>query len=285
MVDSSGDWQCPTPSCVNHTKMVFGSKMNCPRCGAAKDGTQVQNSGLYSGGAFAGLNAIGNDQPKPEKGMQGGDMPDDWQCPNQSCINHTKMVFGKRMSCPSCGTARNAKQPGDWQCPNPQCLNHRNTVFASKTMCPKCGTPRSYASIMQMATMRGTGSYPMNGFGNGFRAQLNNLLATTTNLNANGSINPGDWQCPNPSCMNSRTMVFAKHATCPKCGACKGPTSNVARDSGNPGDWQCPNTDCLNNKNKVFAKHQICPSCGAEKPSGFMGRDGRSRSPYHTMAS
>merc|ERR1712110_1024797 len=138
-------------------------------------------------------------------------------------------------------------------------------------MCPKCGTPRSYASIMQIAAMGGVGSNPMNNFASGFRTQLNNLLATTASLNVKGNINPGDWQCPNLSCMNNRTMVFAKHATCPKCGAAKGPSlGNGCLNTGNPGDWQCPNMDCLNNRNKVFAKHSTCPSCGAEKPGDFV---------------
>ena len=32
--------------------------------------------------------------------------PPDWQCPNQRCQNHTKMVFAKRDKCPICGTSK-----------------------------------------------------------------------------------------------------------------------------------------------------------------------------------
>merc|ERR1719189_3025500 len=125
----------------------------------------------------------------------------------------------------------------------------------------------------------------MNALGGRFQATLTGLLPTRASLpiTSGGGANPGDWVCPNPGCVNNRKMVFAKHATCPKCGSSKGPSLGN-NGCGNPGDWQCPNVDCLNNRNKVFAKHQTCPSCGAEKPGDFVGR-GRSRSPYRgTMA-
>lgn len=266
---AAGDWPCPTPTCVNHTKLVFGSKATCPKCGASRDDPQQ---------ALSVQPAVGDEQqPKPESGMQGGDMPGDWQCPNQSCINHTKMVFGKRSACPSCGTARNAKQPGDWQCPNPQCLNHSNTVFASKLACPKCGSPRpgSFAPVLQLPAVRAPAAAaayaPANGGGGG---------GGHWGASAAGG-QPGDWQCPDPSCMNNKKMVFGKNATCPKCGA---PRESAACSQGgsNPGDWQCPNADCLNHRNKVFAKHNCCPSCGSEKPwdAGAAAARGRSRSPY-----
>lgn len=31
-----GDWCCPNPQCVNHQNTVYGSKMQCTRCGAAR---------------------------------------------------------------------------------------------------------------------------------------------------------------------------------------------------------------------------------------------------------
>eukprot|EP00403_Amphidinium_massartii_P010603 CAMPEP_0178427404 /NCGR_PEP_ID=MMETSP0689_2-20121128/29730_1 /TAXON_ID=160604 /ORGANISM="Amphidinium massartii, Strain CS-259" /LENGTH=155 /DNA_ID=CAMNT_0020049115 /DNA_START=157 /DNA_END=624 /DNA_ORIENTATION=+ len=31
-----GDWQCPNPSCKNHTNLVYGSKDVCNLCGARK---------------------------------------------------------------------------------------------------------------------------------------------------------------------------------------------------------------------------------------------------------
>jgi len=243
---------------------------------------------------------MGSDQPKPEKGMQGGDMPDDWQCPNTNCINHTRMVFGKKTSCPSCGTARNAKQPGDWQCPNTQCLNHRNTVFASKVSCPKCGAPRpgsGYAPPAQYALPARGPPAALPALQN-MRAlppavhtalaalppQIQSLLGLRGGMPGGGGGGgcggpgaPGDWRCPNVQCVNNRRMVFAKNAACPKCGAAK--PSGRTQGGGNPGDWECPNQDCLNSRNKVFAKHAACPQCGAEKPEGAPLR-GRSRSPY-----
>jgi len=272
--------------------MVFGSKAICPKCGSPRDEPthfELQSAGYGDSSAAGGL-----EQPKPEKGMQGGDMPDDWACPNAGCINHIKMVFGKRSSCPSCGTARNAKQPGDWQCPNLQCLNHRNTVFASKMACPKCGAPRpgAFAPVVSAPALRSLApalppappmraalpALAMNGALGALAGPLSQLLALRADLAlpSGSSASPGDWRCPNTACMNHRRMVFAKNATCPKCGALK----ETARSQGgaNPGDWQCPNPDCINSRNKVFAKHPSCPACGMEKPEDN-GR-GRSRSPW-----
>merc|ERR1719188_2304068 len=97
---------------------------------------------------------------------------------------------------------------------------------------------------------------------------------------------PGDWQCPNASCLNHHKMVFGKNASCPKCGAPKpamgsslmggalgaliqgilpgvnlggaapAPAPMKSRGGSNPGDWRCPNTDCMNHRSLVFAKHQ-----------------------------
>ena len=38
------DWQCPTPECVNHTKMVFAKRSQCPICGAAKPSSTTGGS-------------------------------------------------------------------------------------------------------------------------------------------------------------------------------------------------------------------------------------------------
>lgn len=252
----SADWQCPNVTCLNHTKMVFGSKSTCPRCGAAPadaDGTTPFDQ-------------------RAEKGMHGGDMPGDWQCPNTSCLNHTKMVFAKHIQCPSCGTARNAKQAGDWMCPNVQCVNNKNTVFGSKTICPKCGSPRP-GSLPPMVMGQLSSMNP---------AAAQAIMAQMMQSPSTG--NPGDWRCPNPSCQNNTRMVFAKHSNCPKCdmpkpedaevvggGMAGMVTVNMATKGlrggmNNPGDWRCPNPDCLNSRNQVFAKHATCPNCGTEKP-------------------
>mmetsp|Transcript_4521 Transcript_4521/g.9090 ORF Transcript_4521/g.9090 Transcript_4521/m.9090 type:complete len:313 (-) Transcript_4521:77-1015(-) len=304
----AGDWQCPNEQCINHTKMVFASKTTCPKCGASKDDPPMD-----MGFMGMGMDSMGMDGPRAEKGMQGGDMPDDWQCPNQTCINHTKMVFGKRTSCPSCGTARNATRPGDWQCPNQQCVNNRNTVFGSKLTCPKCGTPRpggggapparggamgpgpgALPGVAALQNMRHQLPPAVQGALNALPPQIQSLLGLADNGGCGGGGGGGghggqmgDWQCPNVQCMNNRKMVFAKNASCPKCGSAKpapgkGGGGGKGKGGGggtDPGDWECPNPECLNSRNKVFAKHSNCPKCGSEKPDdGFLRA--RSRSPY-----
>lgn len=308
MAEKPPDWQCPTPSCINHLKMVFGTKIACPKCGANRDDPVVQVE------AEGGI--------RPEKGMQGGDMPHDWQCPNEQCKNNTKMVFGKHLSCPACGTARNAAKPGDWLCPNVSCQNHKNTVFASKIQCPRCGTPRP-GTGMALPQMRMMGPQVMGGRagqaqmpqviiaqpGPGGTLQLD-LRALTTLLGGAaaggitlaGAAPNGDWQCPNTLCVNHSKMVFAKNQTCPKCGSAKaaaaaapqmvsiapmgmkmaGVMGGMVGKGGRgpqPGDWKCPNAECVNHKNHVFAKHTSCPSCGSEKPAGGGHAVDRSRSP------
>lgn len=224
-------------------------------------------------------------------------MPEDWQCPNTDCMNHTKMVFGKKSSCPKCGTARNAKQAGDWQCPNTQCLNHKNTVFAKKSSCPKCGAPRPgcypdsarfpqvavqqpgipsvaiHPHLLQQAVVRLLQSQTQ-------QQQLQQQLQHLQQPRGGSSGHPGDWRCPNPSCMNSTRMVFAKHMTCPQCGSAKS-SGSKGNSKGNAGDWQCPDPTCKNHRNNVFAKHSSCPACGSERPDGDASvRHDRSRSPH-----
>jgi len=308
-MERPADWQCPNTGCVNHTKMVFGTKTSCPKCGATPGDA-----------AFAEGPGLGYEQSGRESlhGLQGGDMPGDWACPNADCINSKKLVFGKNDACPKCGTARNAKQPGDWRCPNAQCLNHKSNVFASKMSCPKCGTMRPGSAGM------GMGMFPQamvaGGCGGGRvgmlamqMSQMPMMMASPRIVGggkgggANGT--PGDWQCPNANCMNHSKMVFASKSSCPKCGSARpsampmglnmmnnmmmgmgggmvggmGGGMGMSRNRGgaNPGDWRCPNTDCQNHRNSVFAKHESCPKCGAEKPddAGGFGM-ARSRSPH-----
>ena len=38
------DWQCPTPECINHVKMVFAKKEKCPICGASRPTTSTGTS-------------------------------------------------------------------------------------------------------------------------------------------------------------------------------------------------------------------------------------------------
>eukprot|EP00930_Biecheleria_cincta_P053255 TRINITY_DN3866_c0_g1_i1.p1 TRINITY_DN3866_c0_g1~~TRINITY_DN3866_c0_g1_i1.p1 ORF type:complete len:395 (+),score=48.54 TRINITY_DN3866_c0_g1_i1:52-1185(+) len=271
-MDRPADWACPNPSCQNHTRKVFGSKTACPKCGTEKDAIIPEAT----------------DENRPSKGMQGGDMDSDWPCPNEECINHTKYVFGKRASCPSCGTARDAQRVGDWLCPNTNCVNSRNCVFASKTSCPKCGTPKpalgrnagrggrhvqSHAGMQPMrgapAAIRGVHAYQA------AMPVVRNVVAYAPAPLAS-SANAMDWQCPNRGCVNHVKGVFAKKDSCPKCGSGKpmpmplprygGGGGASAGRGGAPGDWQCPNTGCLNHVKMVFGKNETCPKCGAEKP-------------------
>jgi len=364
------DWQCPNTSCMNHMKMVFGTKTHCPKCGTANGEDFHEGGG--GGGGFA----------RAETGMQGGDMPGDWMCPNTNCINNSKLVFGKNSACPKCGTARNAKMPGDWRCPNAKCSNHTNMVFASKPSCPKCGSPRpgtmgqpmgrmpqpalasfpgaampvmqqgqlgrpddwqcpnasclnhskmvfgKNASCPKCGSPKPAGSPLMGGAlgalmqGMGMMGGMSQPMQPIQPMqmiqpvHQQQQLKPGDWQCPDPSCLNHGKMVFGKHASCPKCGMPKPDVSPMmggamgslmqsmgmnmggmgmggamaapmprGRGGSNPGDWRCPNADCQNHRTMVFAKHQSCPKCGTEKP--FMGFDAgsmdRSRSPHGRM--
>ncbi len=68
-----------------------------------------------------------------QTGLAGLSRPGDWQCPNEACVNHKRLVFAKKDQCPQCGSARPGRggaNPQDWQCPNAECQNHRNYVFA-----------------------------------------------------------------------------------------------------------------------------------------------------------
>merc|ERR1719491_1314473 len=90
-----------------------------------------------------------------------------------------------------------------------------------------------------------------------------------------GGDRAGDWSCPNTDCINNTKMVFARHATCPKCGsppdgapAASGPPQSGPSNGGRPGDWNCPNQQCVNSFKGVFARHATCPKCGIPKPAG-----------------
>jgi len=272
------DWNCPNAACVNHTKLVFGSKANCPKCGSLPG--QVNPSA-------------------PADGQLSWDQQD-WLCPNTACPNAARGVFRKKTSCPLCGTAKNAKSPGDWQCPNETCVNNKHTVFNSKLSCPKCGTPRPGGGKAQTGPQWGGGA-AMAAFQGGFQGgnmsalqqQAAAIMAQMmqgggVKINwaggagiAQGGASPNDWLCPTPGCVNNKHMVYGKHPACPKCGAVKpaNPVTagNTAGD--NPNDWHCPNAACVNHKNKVYAKHANCPKCFSANPNGAGSARGRSRSP------
>eukprot|EP00927_Polykrikos_kofoidii_P072416 TRINITY_DN68532_c0_g1_i1.p1 TRINITY_DN68532_c0_g1~~TRINITY_DN68532_c0_g1_i1.p1 ORF type:complete len:296 (-),score=44.76 TRINITY_DN68532_c0_g1_i1:154-978(-) len=274
-MSAANDWACPNASCINNTKLVFGSKSTCPKCGSNKEEE-----------SFDDFNHTDQDdqvlpQGRSDSVPQGSD---DWQCPNADCINHDKMVFGKKAICPACGAARDAKNPGDWACPNAACINAKNTVFASKAVCPRCGSARpgrnqggggfrggcapAIVPHMPFSAMQRT-LVPHFATAPHFAAALQNIQAMIP------AAQNGDWKCPDVSCVNNKNMVFGRHTACPRCGAQKA----AAQGKGNPGDWKCPKEECINHKNKVFAKHDSCPSCGTAK-NDFA----RSRSPHRRFA-
>lgn len=207
--------------------------------------------------------------------------PADWQCPNTSCLNHTKLVFGRNSSCPSCGTFKAAAPqpeaaqrapeytqygavppeaagaaPTDWQCPNPSCINNTRLVFGKRSSCPSCGT----------------------------------------------------WKCPNAYCINNTHTVYGSKSFCPQCGTPKpfeahakgegflamggkgGAVSQfmaqlgkgmgmgaqhqgfgAAGNNGVAKDWPCPNSACVNATRMVFMRNMSCPKCGSPKPEGVFG--------------
>jgi len=138
-----GDWQCPNTSCKNHFGMVFASKAFCPLCGTGRPGL---NNGAGMGPPQGGLifdgvqwRPMGGPAVGPAQGgfpmqqggfpMQQGGMPlqqnsfwgdsrdrgQDWPCPNTECMNHTKMVFGTKDSCPRCGAIKPGLEMGGRQ--------------------------------------------------------------------------------------------------------------------------------------------------------------------------
>lgn len=320
-MERSPDWQCPNPACVNHTALVFGSKAFCPKCGTPKAGLQTALKAAGQEQVLPRVTPVVTPSPRPSSmfpgsafelmgmGRRGGASEGDWQCPNVECINHTKYVFGKHASCPSCGQPRNPKTVGDWLCPNPSCVNSRNSVFGKHQSCPKCGMsrPTTYggakptastpkpvtpaadtgttSSSSMMRYLQGSMGYGSEGFGSegygsqGYASQgyaskgygLNDYMAAALTSTLMASLGrPGDWQCPNMECVNNKRMVFAKHETCPLCG-----TAKPGKGGSNPQDWQCPNAECVNHRNLVFAKHATCPRCGQPRDTARQ----RSRSP------
>lgn len=271
------DWQCPTVNCVNHRNMVHGRHHSCPKCGSGKP--YVSRQPYHS---RASSRQAPRERPQREPEVRA----DDWQCSNETCINHEKLVFGKYDACPSCGAAKNAEQVGDWQCPNAGCQNHRSNVFASKRNCPRCGTPRPEGRRGPRPPMPGAqGKGAMfGGYGQapllphvgprappGYQMVLMPDYMAQSYLGKGGGAvvhgggkggQAGDWKCPNRDCINHTKLVFGRHDSCPKCG-------EERKD-----DWKCPNADCINHKNRVFGKHDSCPKCGSAKSDR-----NRSRSP------
>lgn len=272
----AGDWQCPNPTCMNHSKMVFGRHSSCPKCGAPRgvgySRSVPRNGGGYGGHGGGYVPAVPQPRmavhqpriyassappaPKRTRLNEGEVRPDDWQCSNEGCINHTKLVFGRHDACPSCGTSKTAKAAGDWQCPNANCQNHRSNVFASKVSCPKCGAPRPTRGGARMSYQAPAYIMP--------QPAPVPVYVMSPVLMPGSKNGVKDWKCPNTECINNTRLVFGKNDSCPKCGT----------ENPKPPDWKCPNTDCQNHTRMVFGTKQSCPLCGEEKN----GSRARSRS-------
>mmetsp|Transcript_22233 Transcript_22233/g.48603 ORF Transcript_22233/g.48603 Transcript_22233/m.48603 type:complete len:143 (-) Transcript_22233:120-548(-) len=110
----------------------------------------------------------------------------------------------------------------DWACPNSSCINNRKMVFGKNSSCPKCGTPKPSGGNYGMGG--GMGGCGMGGMGGGMGGCGMGCMGGGMGgmggmgMRNRGGSNPGDWRCPNPECMNSRNQVFAKHSHCPRCG-------------------------------------------------------------------
>ena len=90
-----GDWRCPACD-VN----VFGSKVACFRCGAARPGAAKPGGRGGRGGGRGGRG--GMPAAAGAGGRAGGDVrPGDWSCPG--CHSN---VFASKRSCFKCGTAK-----------------------------------------------------------------------------------------------------------------------------------------------------------------------------------
>lgn len=255
------DWQCPNAGCVNHSRMVFGSKMTCPQCGMPKPevspGVKLQEQlfqpvsqlsrarQVKQEAAYAGLSGA-----KGDSAYGVGPPEGDWQCPNSACVNSRNMVFGSKTSCPRCGTPRPTLGP----------------LGVVKTA-PKLQVPQVFQAAQSAIQHLPLPVKMAPQFGQSLKSF--NMAAAGVMANLNGR--PGDWQCPNRECVNHKRMVFAKNDTCPQCGSAK-----PGRGGANPEDWQCPNTECQNHRNLVFAKHEMCPRCGQSKDASVRSR---SRSP------
>lgn len=294
-----GDWQCPNQECINHTQFpgffVYGSKVNCPRCGTGKSAQR----------------------------------PGDWCCPNPQCVNHQNTVYSTKTQCTRCGAPRpplNAKgtavpnelatmvgeQPafgeqksgrlGDWHCPNMSCKNFTdNVVYANKTNCPICGTekpppPEGPPPPPKQPPPAAAPAAPAGPPGQHIREPI-------------PGARPGDWHCPNEACKNhTGNVVYGSKSYCPLCGTdkpvdaapvappapvhvtpppppvrgvtppsniggcsmggCQGPVPGpVQAPNARPGDWHCPNESCKNHTgNVVFGSKSFCPLCGMPKP-------------------
>lgn len=306
-----GDWQCVNTGCINHvqfpTAYVFGSKVNCTKCGTGK-------SAVRAG---------------------------DWCCPNPQCVNHHNTVYGSKANCSKCGAAKpelNARgtsnspyvqgstiaptspegfpgiptpppppvrghggvpvpRIGDWHCANPSCKNHAdNLVFASKSTCPLCGTPKPAPPPMPPTGMpqpeeQAEQDWPAQTFSpyveHHVHVQHMSPVVEQAPRPGRPRTQPGDWNCANPSCKNHLdNFVYASKLQCPLCGAGKPehaqhagtvipPTPSMLR----PGDWQCPNVSCKNHINGVYASKSACSICGMMNPAA--GERPRSRSPRH----
>lgn len=270
-----GDWQCPNTACINHAQFpnffVFGSKVNCPKCGTGKS---AQRAG-------------------------------DWCCPNSACVNHQNTVYGSKSNCARCGAARpalnargssapqespllvGAMQPppppggpgvpparaGDWHCPNQDCKNHTdNLVFGSKSQCSLCGAEKPENPVGPRATLPPPPNPMMAQPG----VQRMSPQQMTQQMAAQQMAMKGLAMQGMPMHgMGMQQMAFVQapmwgHASGGDLGASS--TARAPIHGARPGDWHCPNPACKNHQeNLVYASKNVCPVCNTAKDDTSFG--------------
>mmetsp|Transcript_9403 Transcript_9403/g.15180 ORF Transcript_9403/g.15180 Transcript_9403/m.15180 type:complete len:384 (+) Transcript_9403:53-1204(+) len=275
-----GDWFCPSCGDVQYARNAV-----CRNCGTPKPAV----GGIGMGGGMSSYGGCGGGMMDRMMGPApaGKERPGDWYC--TACGD---LQFAKNASCRRCGqpkpderefardryTAMNGHgpgaysggggggsgggtprggKPGDWICESCGDLQ-----FARNTECRKCG-----------AAPPGSG---------GREERVFEKVESFSGGGGRSTMRPGDWECA-----KCGDHVFARNASCRKCGAAKPDEreemfdkAEVSRGKGKgagkqmkPGDWHCPNCGDLQ-----FARNIECRMCRTPKPEEGGSRS-RSRSP------
>lgn len=297
-----GDWACPNPDCLNHTNMVYASKLNCPKCGTSQYADRCGEAKPPGGGGDSMVPSVYSHSPRQVGGAhepRGGGRPGDWHCSNPVCKNHTdNVVYGSKASCPLCGTEKSTTTESGGAYSNP----YAGYEAACAAYAGYAGYGGAYSNPYA-GMYGGTNPYGAYTGYNGtapslYQAQAQGVYsAQPSSIQGYGggpSNRAGDWHCPQEGCKNHTfNVVFANKTHCPLCQSEKpeapdmpppppsfaslyggGFTSSIGgggedrRKSGGTraGDWQCPSPDCKNHHNFVYGSKPSCSICGAANP-------------------